>query len=135
MPPTVKQVLAQIFCSFKTRRNTSKMRKITSKQRRTTSNSFTTSKTKRRPLQAFADPSPIQALPKTKQRKIEEKASNKNFDFSKKECRVVNVVKDEFFLSLHLQRAMPNWKFLSLRFLVTTCHNEAKVKRGWRALS
>jgi hypothetical protein len=57
------------------------MRKITSKQRRNTSDFFTTSKTKRRPLQAFANQSLFQASLKMAQRKIEEKASNQNFNF------------------------------------------------------
>jgi hypothetical protein len=55
------------------------MRKITSKQRRNTSDFFTTSKTKRRLLQAFANLSLFQASPKTKKHKIEEKASNSKF--------------------------------------------------------
>ena len=48
------------------------------KQRKTTSNSFTTSKTKSRRPQAFANLSSFQAPPKTKQRKIEEKTSKQN---------------------------------------------------------
>jgi hypothetical protein len=58
------------------------MRRITSKHRRTTSDFFTTSKTKSRPLQAFANLSLFQAPSKTTQRKLKKKLQNKIFNFS-----------------------------------------------------